>query len=517
MPVSQYRPTGHQGTSDARLPRIARKLRRRLALAQESFAHDTLRLDDDSLEDLADILVEFAFDLRCGTGIWASYEACNTQWFGAPLPLAAGPHSGRDLRGLHHARLRHLLWVVYPELKEGLVLAPLHQDLLRVADAAQASLSESLASVPPDSAVKRFLASPNRYGWDVKRKLIWLGTRSYMFRLFYRDYLASKSDEESDISRTDDFICGVCTRWSGLGAVDILAAVLDITDEERRELTSWRERHVAPYKILSADGQFLRALNVVSDQEYVVRVNGDGNLFKVGQLVYGGLVPWRGEWYWSGMQHAFPEATQDVIQSMKQHMKRHATHVVCRYSKEYEQQVRESAEALHQQMLDYYGTDLIAYPDGQSMELDWQKALRQRNKGRSQEEVTAVMERHGLGDFPSRIPLPDSLRQCSDGVAVFLNPDEGMEIMQGFSTVAEALRRRGTNLTEDQKEAIRAIIRAPAISPRFVKRMVEEYGEESIRWAWKLKADSPDHTLDYLLRRYKGHFFRKRYPALSVL
>lgn len=50
-----------------------------------------------------------------------------------------------------------------------------------------------------------------------------------------------------------------------------------------------------------------------------------------------------------------------------------------------------------------------------------------------------------------------------------------------------------------------------------MKRMVEEYGEESISWAWKLKADSPDYTLDYLLRRYKGHFFRKRYPALSVL
>jgi hypothetical protein len=35
---------------------------------------------------------------------------------------------------------------------------------------------------PKDSGVARFLQTPNRRGWDIKRKLVWAGQHSYLFR-----------------------------------------------------------------------------------------------------------------------------------------------------------------------------------------------------------------------------------------------------------------------------------------------------------------------------------------------
>jgi hypothetical protein len=47
--------------------------------------------------------------------------------------------------------------------------------------------------------------------------------------------------------------------------------------------------------------------------------------------------------------------------------------------------------------------------------------------------------------------------------------------------------------------------------------VVKEYGDASLKEAFRLQGTKASYWLDYLLRRYKGHFFRKRYPAISVV
>ncbi len=182
MTYSAYRPEGFRGRGDSHLPQLVRRLRRKLKDIQREFAHDTLCLGAEALGELAGILVDFAEDIHSGTGIWEAYERYNVELFGTALPLTSGEGGGEPAGGLHPDRVRHLLWVLYPTLTDGLVLSPAHQDLLRLADAASAFLSDAFQAVPKDSGVKAFLQTPNAYGWDVKRKLIWLGSRSFMFR-----------------------------------------------------------------------------------------------------------------------------------------------------------------------------------------------------------------------------------------------------------------------------------------------------------------------------------------------
>ena len=89
--------------------------------------------------------------------------------------------------------------------------------------------------------------------------------------------------------------------------------------------------------------------------------------------------------------------------------------------------------------------------------------------------------------------------------------------MTQFASLVAGLKRKGKTLTEDQERAIRGFFDADAVSPRFVKRVLDEYGDESARTAFFLRGDLPSYWLDYLFRRHKGHFYRKRYPSLSVI
>ena len=519
MRYTNYRPKGYEGKADAKLPVVVKNLRRLLSETQRSFAYDTLRLGRGGLEELAGILVDFALDVHNRLGIWRSYESYNLEWFKTPLPMTVD-RGVLLLDGIQLDRIRHLLWVVYPELKPDILVTPSHQDLQRVAQVALNFLNERIPALPEDLGLKAYLATPNDRGWDVKKKLVWLGTKSYLFRLPYLHYMGEEVDESADIpeiDRTDEFVSMICTRWSGLGAIDVLAATLDLSDERRRELRTWYERHWSAYQILSADKRGLEALNVVNDERYYVRMDIAKQPFKKGELVFSSLVPWDGEWYWSGTQRLVGRSTPEAIEDFKKDIVRTAPQVVCRYWGQYEEQVRDHMKETHAAWLAYHGRDLTTYPDGLAMAADWQKEMREHLASKPAEDVEEVLTSHGITDGKPKMPVPPELLDCADGIAVFLNPVEGKEIMPGFNLIESGLRRRGKNLTEDELHAIRGFIEADAISPTFVRAAAAEHGANSIREAYFLRDVDSDFALDYLLRCYKGHFYRKRYPAISLV
>jgi hypothetical protein len=333
----------------------------------------------------------------------------------------------------------------------------------------------------------------------------------------FAHYIDEQANGRADTSHIDDFVCQECTQWSGLGAIDILAGVLDISEDDRKDLQSWYERHAASYNILSVGNDAIEAVNLVSDQPYRIRINMKKNRFRTGQLVFGSLVPWRGEWYWSGEQQVWDDASDVDVDDLTQDMKRRSPQIVCRYWKEYEVQVRQKASDLHERMMEYYGKDLIAYADGLAMAADWQKEFRRHWDSTPQHDVEEVIKKHGLEEGRTRMNFPKHLLEHTAGLGVFLNPDEGKEIMTHFASLVTGLKRKGETLSGDQERVIREFFDAGEVSPRFVKRVLDEYGDESVKTTFYLKGDLPSYWLDYLLRSHKGHFYRKRYPSLSVI
>jgi hypothetical protein len=88
--------------------------------------------------------------------------------------------------------------------------------------------------------------------------------------------------------------------------------------------------------------------------------------------------------------------------------------------------------------------------------------------------------------------------------------------MQEFYDIISGFKK-GINLSEDEIDAIRGFISSEIISPNFVKKLVQEYGDESISTVFLIPNNFKEYYLDYLLRKYKGAFYRKRHPSISLV
>ena len=293
-----------------------------------------------------------------------------------------------------------MLWGLWGCLDPEKLLSPTHADLQQIAEVVSPFLTESFARLPRDSGVKQFLAGSNHYGWEVKRKLVWLGTNSYLFGPLFPAYVEEHGGNPS-VGTTDDFICQHCTLWSGLGAIDILAGALDLPEADRETLRHWYERHAAPFRVLSRrdngkETETIEVRNLVNGQPYTVRMNTPDCPFQPGNLVFGSLTPWRGEWYWSGEQQKWDELSPAAEADLRKNMLEKNSAITYRYCPERAAMARESVRKHHARFLEYYGDDLAVFPDGLSAAAAEQKKREEEWRAAPPEKVAQFMAERGL-------------------------------------------------------------------------------------------------------------------------
>ena len=478
-----------------------------LSFIQLLLRFPALKLAHSARTQLAEILVDFAMDIHFDTGIWTALEKCNTKLFGTPLPLVL-PVNAKPPAGICVERVQFLLWNTYLQLTD-YEISNSHVDMLHVAEEITEFLNNVLLPLlPAVSPVKEFLDRPNNYGWEVKKKLIWLGTHSYLFRLHFDEYFEERYEGGSSVMVIDDFICQNTTCLSGLGVNDILAACLDIPDGQKDELRNWYLRHFSLYKIVKTEKGLTEAVNLITDESYQIRekepTSSPKGIFSPNSTIYGGLVPWCGEWYWSGAQHDFtPLSKKDIAAAIRQ-LKQN-TQMVARYWKERDETVRQRAEEIYQHAVEFYGDNLVEFPSGRAWKRSEIKRLEAHAKSVGQK-----------GKFP-RLSFGEELQDCEEGIAMFFDPVEGSEIMDYFDDVRNGLKKNGKPCTEYEVDVIRGWINSPSISPGFVHRVLEKYGgAESIKRQFCWETDEP-HWLDYLLRCRKGEYYRRRFPSISIV
>jgi hypothetical protein len=292
--------------------------------------------------------------------------------------------------------------------------------------------------------------------------------------------------------------------------------VLDLPPERRAELLSWSERHNAVFKVLSGTEGRIEVRNVINDRTYWVRMNLERNPFPRGSFVQGSLVPWDGEWYWSGKQQSFARLDAATIARLKRDYRMRPA-IYYRYSPEDLEKARELVHRQYEEFVTRHGKDWVVYPNGLAMAADWQKAAKEKIASLSPRDRERVMKKHGLKSPSPVMNLPRELLESKGGIGVYFNPEEGMEIIQDFDDLLSGLRKRGTDLTPGEAGAIRGWIVSESISPGFVRRLAEEFGDESIRAAFLLGKHEEGYVLEYLMRRYKGRFYRPRYPTLTLV
>jgi hypothetical protein len=185
MAFHDHRPNKRLGRSERPLVKLTKDLTSFLTKAQRSLTYDTLHLSSRQRGFLAHILVGFAEDLYQDIGIWKSLEAYNLDFFGTSLPCVLQHDETMDALPVNPERVQFLLWTLYAEMEPDLILAPNYRDLERLSLMLTEFFIERFARLQYDSGVKRFLTTPDQYGWEVKRKLVWLGQHSYLSLVVY--------------------------------------------------------------------------------------------------------------------------------------------------------------------------------------------------------------------------------------------------------------------------------------------------------------------------------------------
>ncbi len=508
------RPEDLKGQIEIALPARIKKLYKLLQKTISSFRFEALVLPPEKLKELAIILIEFAEDQYCNLGFWKAYENYNTEFFNTPLPMVLDP--GEKIDSLFSSkRIQFLLHHVYEKMKPELLLKYSHSELIQLSEKVSAFLTGSFTNIPKTSGISKLLSSTNAEAGDVKRKLLWLGRNSYLFRLSFDEYIEENSSDEIEINTIDDFICAQNTTLSGLGVIDILANCLEITTEEKKDLRSWYERHQSVYKVIKNEETEITIVNIVNNQEYVINTGEFTNQFEESNVVLGSLIPWNKEWYWSGNQSKYKTLPDEAIQDIKKDFLNKPV-VIYRYCKDLLQKAIEMNNVQFVRFTDYYNDDIAVFPDGLSMAASEQKRSKSIfKKYLSKKEQKKFLKKHNLKKGAPYYTYPEELINESEGIALFYNSDEGIEIAVFFDYILNAFKKRGKDLTDDETESIRGFVTAYNLSPNFVKRIIKDYGEESILKAFMIE-NGDINAVDYLLRKYKGHFYRNRYPTLTV-
>ena len=514
MDFKNYRPQGIVQKDDERFVFLVDELFELIIQVSNNFQYDTLKLNHKKFEQLAHLLIEFFEDLHFDIGIWKAYEQFNEKTFGTKLPgIYLDSNENLENNIFSTARIQHFIWNRYGLFEPNLIFFQHHNDLKTLATELSAFISKSVNRFPKQSTIKQFLKFNNDDGYDVKKKLIWLGTKSYFFRENFSSYLI-KHNYKAEIPVIDDFINQQCTTWSGMGVIDILPEIILIPQGRKDDIKSWYERYASYYLIKSEQGKKIYAENIVNKKDYRIIDGGKPGEFKTGNVVFGSIVKYGTDWYWSGEQRRFDSFTNEQLEEIRKDFISTTSRIVYRYDKQLLEKAQKRNIEMYNEFVEYFGSDFIVFKNGLDYASKIQKMDSRNYEKLTDEEFQKFKIKHNLVNKSPNYNFPKGLVDSESEIAAFYNINEGMEILSEFNFTKSALNKKGSDLTEEDMEFICSLIEDTSISPAFIDKLFSLYGKKTVLKVYHLKEES---DVDYLIHKYKGYYFRNRYPTLTLV
>src|SRR5665647_378542 len=121
------RPEGFKAAGDKYLSKIIHEVSSLIRRKQKLFEHETFLLSARHINNIAQVLVEFAEDIHNSIGIWETMESYNLQFFRTKLPLISEPGVGMAAEAINPLRVQYLLFIYYRLINPNLIGSPHHR------------------------------------------------------------------------------------------------------------------------------------------------------------------------------------------------------------------------------------------------------------------------------------------------------------------------------------------------------------------------------------------------------
>ena len=494
-----------QSQSDRLIEPLSEELSRWIQRKSAMFTSDTLKFNKKVYEQLAVFSVEFGHDIHNDLGIWKSYEKLNKEIFGTSLPIHDDLYETDTDNPFDVARVQHFLWKIVGELIPNILISPSHADLESLAETIANFLSDKFKRVAKDSARIDFLNREMPEAGDAKRKLIWLGTESYFFRLSFFEFI-HKNKLEENVDAVDDFICQKTTHWSGLNPVDMLSEIMALPVGFKKDLLNWKERVQGMFKVLQIEADHLVIVNLFNQTEYKVSTPEAFKYFGKTKTIHGWIIPWNGQWFWSGQQRTYKDFSEDELNEFVATFLLRNPTIDYQFDAEKLEKAKVALMTIYDESLDFFKSDLGCFANGTEMA----EQLKAKDMA-----VRAKKDAEAKTEAPE-YAFPDYIKNYENGIGYFLNQNEGIELFLGYNDLISGLQKEGEPLNEDEAESFFHFITGANISPEFVKRVLKDFPATAILELFFLDELEPDQALPYLFRCYKGDYFQKRYPNITL-
>lgn len=484
---------------------------------QKKFVDQTLVLNSDDAMNLVWRIAGYLEDVVNQIGIFKAVTAKNQEIFGTPIPLFVRDteHFSPDI--VNKQATAYLVWDFFTETREDLIFSPTHDDLQTIAGEIYGYIKKQVKNVPRSSKLKNFITlTGKKDGGFIKRRLIWLGLDSYLFRFAAINYMTG---EEKRISTVEDFLMQMNTKLSGFTPLDIFVRMVDLEQESKEELQKWEEPYIALYYVEDETREYWTVKNMVNKEDYRVwkdyGTSETADPIKKGIFCLGGIVPWQKEWRWSGEQAILHSLDSDKITEIINILKINSPHMIYRYCKKLRKKACEQAKAEYEFFISHFKTNLITFNSGFTMRECLKKYYQAFNKLKLEKMSEEEKKKYNLKDGIPPMDWPEFLLESAD-TATFYVAGKGMDFLTGFQGFLKALDKKGLNLTEDDQEAIYGYVTDTVIPYQLFHHLKKDYSFESVKCAFLIEEWNEKVDLEFLLRCYKGKQYKKKSPNITL-
>jgi hypothetical protein len=485
---------------------------------QKKFVHQTLVLKADEAMELAWRIAGYLEDVVNQIGIFKALTTKNREIFGTPIPLFIKNPGHFSPDTINKKALTYLVWDFFTGTRENLILSPTHDDLQTIAEEIYGYLKKQVKNVPRGSKIKEFITlSGNKDGGFVKRRLIWLGLDSYLFRFSAKNYLTGK---EKRTSTVEDFLMQMNTKLSGFTPLDIFVEMAALDEESKKELQKWEEPYMALYYVENETSDSWTVKNLINKKDYKVWKDygapETADPIKKGIFCLGGIVPWQKEWRWSGEQMIYPSLAPEKISQIIKIFENESPKMIYRYCEESRKKVFEYEENEHDFFISHFKTNPVTFNSGHTMRDRLKQYHQVFNKLKLKKIPKEKKKKYNLEYGAPQIDLPEPLLESPD-TAIFYVAGKGMNFLTDFREFLNALDKKGQDLTKDDEEVIYGYVKDPAISHQLFHYLKKDYSFESVKCAFRIKEWNEERDLEFLLRCYKGQQYKEKFPDIKLV
>ena len=472
-------------------------------------------LDEDGINKLSCFLVSYYEDIISDTKLWTSFVSIHKRLYNKELPFFELDDYYED--EINPQDICLLIWYFLNTIQKNKFILPYNPFITNLADIIYDIFDKSWDDSPVNSYLKSFyqINSTDYDYYDVRKLMDIVLFQSY---LSYFDTAAEIRNSENKIiqKRTnneqlmmylrenrDESVHNLRSRFLALSAKEWTAEILKDNKSLSDDILSISQRISGYFFYRGQDNTDIFIEHIASSKEFKITKKSfdySSNLTEVDSVIYMGIVRWKSEWWFSGIQFTHKFDANFILDEKNSIEKRMSVNFLDHSSNE----TNKILETQKNVFLQFNNNQEIAFISSKNIDeflkkfTEFYNTTLELSKKEIEESKKRLIQDGFLGKGSETIEFSKD----EELVIVYFNPKSGIEIVFGVNS-AFPLPHNPTFKIEESEKHLMTLFMDETISKELVMYCIEKC-KSKLPYFNTLIAGLLLDDLDFLLRFWKN-------------